>query len=163
VPERSSVTIEGRTNLHPVHAEATGVEGHLEAEVGDGALDLSVPPRARIELAVDRIRSGNALFEREMHRRVEARKFPTIVGELRTVEEVGPGRYRARGDLTFHGVTREVEGEVTVTVSQDHAVEVRGRQAFDIRDFGLEAPRLLLLRAEPEVTVEVHLVGVREP
>src|SRR5271165_4419932 len=119
VPDRCNVWISGRTNLHPVEATATGVTGFVEADLLGGALGPDPPPRARIELAVDRITSGNPLFVREMHRRIEARRHPTIVGELRRTEPLAGGRYQMSGDLTFHGVTRQVTGAVTVTREGD--------------------------------------------
>jgi hypothetical protein len=44
---------------------------------------MATPPSARLELAVDRLRSDNPLFERELRRRADARRHPGIVGELR--------------------------------------------------------------------------------
>ncbi|HXF56493.1 MAG TPA: YceI family protein [Actinomycetota bacterium] len=157
VPERSTVWIDARTNVHPVHAEATGVEGFVEARLEGDRLDLSARPGGRVELAVERIRSNNALFDGELRRRVEARRFPTIVGEVTEVREAGDGRYLVRGDLTFHGVTRTVEGTVTLSRSDPGTLRLEGEQTFDIRDFGLEPPRLLVLKAYPDVRVRVRL------
>ena len=32
------------------------------------------------------------------------------------------GRYRVQGNLTFHGVTREVEGEITLSAPDDRTL-----------------------------------------
>src|SRR6478736_10318699 len=108
VPERSVAEIEGRTNLHPVHARAEGLRGWVEAAVDGQRVALTPRPRAHVELAVDRIRSDNALFERELRRRIDARRYPTITGELRVLEAASGGsdRYRANGDIMFRGVSR---------------------------------------------------------
>jgi polyisoprenoid-binding protein YceI len=161
-PKRSRVEIEGRTNLHPISAAADGLRGTIDATVIDGRLAVDQQPSASLELEVDRIRSGNALFERELQRRAEARRFPTVTGDLRVIKGELDGRYTLEGDLTFHGVTRSVQGDVTVAIPDERSIRVDGAQVFDIRDFGLEAPKLLLLKADPEVTVRLHVEASRD-
>jgi hypothetical protein len=41
-------------------------------------------------------------------------------------------------------------------------VQLQGSSRFDIREFGMEAPRMLLLRVEPEVDIRIDVVAVRE-
>jgi polyisoprenoid-binding protein YceI len=152
-----------RTNLHPAHVEADGLEGFIDAEFSDGAIDPTAPAAARIEFPVGRLTSDNGLFKREVQKRIGARRHPSIVGELRTVRALDePGRYAVTGDLAFRGVTRSVEGEVHVGVSDQETLNVEGQQVFDIRDFGIEPPRLLMLKAYPDVTVRVRIVARRE-
>ena len=48
----------------------------------------------------------------------------------------------------------------------DHGVEPSrggvGHDRFDIRDFGMEPPRVLVLKVDPEVDVRVEIVAVKE-
>ena len=164
VPELSVAEIEGRTNLHPVHARGEGLLGWVEAAVDGDRVALIPEPSARVELAVDRIRSDNALFERELRRRIDARRHPMITGELRELAAAErPGRYRASGDITFRGVSRPATDDLRVTVVDGgRRLRVQGAHAFDIRDFGMDPPRLLLLKAMPEVTVRIHVEAERE-
>ena len=37
-PNRSKVWIEARSSMHPIHGEADGLEGSIEADVADGQL-----------------------------------------------------------------------------------------------------------------------------
>ena len=68
-----------------------------------------------------------------------------------------------RGKLSFHGATKPVEGEVTLrVVDGGHAIEVVGERAFDIRDYDLEPPRLLMLKVYPDIKVRGHVVAERE-
>jgi len=161
-PVSSHMWVDARTDLHPVHGEATGIDGWIEAALANGGLDLSDPPKARVELNVGSIRWGNALFNNELRRRIQARRYPTIVGELTEAREAGPGRYALRGDLSFRGVTRPVDGEVEVRIPGEDAIEVEGEQTFDIRDFNMDPPRMLMLKAYPDVKVRIHLVGKLE-
>jgi polyisoprenoid-binding protein YceI len=163
-PERSRVFIDARSTLHQIHSTTNGLDGFVELEMqGDGRLNLTVPPQGRMSLPVDRLRTGNRLEDRELKRRVNARRFPTIDGalvEMRATEK--DGRYRLRGDLTFLGVTRSYENDVDVAQLDDLTLQLSGSARFDVRDFGLEPPQLLLLKVEPEVTVRVEIVAARE-
>src|SRR5205807_2210508 len=153
---------EARSSVHTIHGSGRGIEGVVEAGLADGRLDPASAVRARVEVPVDRLTSGNPLSDTEMRRRIDARRFPTIVGEvLEMTPAPGAGRFAVRGDLTFHGVTRAVEGEVTVTVADDRTITVEGERVFDVREFGITPPRILMLRVEPEVTVRLRLVARR--
>ena len=163
-PDRSRVWIEARSSLHPIHSETTGLEGWLEMEIqGGGRVNLSVPPKALLELPVELLSSGNALYDREMRRRINARRFPTIRGELTEMKELDQdGKYAVRGDLTFHGVTRSIEGEITITAIDDHTIRLRGEKVFDIQDFDLDPPKILTLRVYPDVKVRIEVIAGRD-
>jgi len=164
VPDRSQVWIDATSNVHPIHTRTDGVEGFLEVAVeGDGELDLDVAPQGRLSLPVARLSSGNALEDRELQRRVDARRFRTIDGRLSHIKAAGgDGRYLVRGDVTFRGVTNSYEEEMTVARLDEWTLQLEGRATFDIRDFGMDPPRLLMLKVDPEVDVRVAIVARRE-
>ena len=163
-PARSRVAIEATSSLHPIHSETDGLEGWLELDVdGSGRVASDTVPRAHLELPVDRLRSGNAMEDRELRRRIDARRFPTITGELVAMEALGAdGRYRVRGDVTFKGVTRAREDEMTVAADGDGGLRLQGSSVFDIREFGMEPPRILFVKVAPHVTVTVDIVARKE-
>jgi polyisoprenoid-binding protein YceI len=161
-PVRSTVWIEARSSLHPIHGEATGLGGYLEVGLADGRLDLSAPAEMHIELPVEELRSGNALQDRELLRRIDADRFRRITGDARKVREAdGDGRYRVSGDVSFHGATRTLDGEVCVSAPDDRTLVVEGEQMFDIRDFNLKPPKVLMFRVEPEVKVRIQVTAER--
>lgn len=162
-PERSTVWVEARSSLHPIHGQATGLEGELDVEVSGDRLDLTTPPAAWLRLAVARLVSGNPLYDREMQRRVDARRYPTIEGQAREVAAAAgeAARYRVRGDITFHGITRSVAGEVTVTVPGPGTLVVEGEQEFDVRDFDVKPPRIAMLKVHPQVRIRVRIESHR--
>jgi polyisoprenoid-binding protein YceI len=132
----------------------------VEVEVADGALRGLTG--GRIEVPVRSLRSGNPVEDAELQRRIDARRFPSIVGEMRKVTALGDdGRFRVEGDLSFHGVTRAIDGKLLVRREGDR-LQVEGEQVFDVRDFGIKPPRILMLRVEPEVRVEIRLVAEAE-
>ena len=63
---------------------------------------------------------------------------------------------------TFRGVTRSYESEMTFAQLDDQTIRLEGSSTFDIRDFGMEPPRILLLRVHPDVDVRVEVVATRE-
>jgi polyisoprenoid-binding protein YceI len=164
VPERSWVEIHARSSLHPIESRTDGLEGYLELEVmSSGRVDLTAPMVGRLSLDVSRLSSGNALEDRELRRRIDARRFPTIDGVLTEMRDTGTdGRYRVSGDLTFRGVTRTFEDEMVFTSDADGEIQLVGESTFDVRDFGMDPPRVLMLKVEPEVRVTAHLTAVRE-
>lgn len=163
VPTRSRVWIKARSNVHPIHSEASGLDGWLDLELSADALDLDHAPAGHLEFPVEQLASGNPLEDREMRRRIDARRYPTIAGDLRTMKPAAdPGSYVVRGDLTFRGVTRTYEDEMTLQVIDQHTVGLDGESTFDIRDFGMEPPRILMLKVYPDVTVRVQIVAEKE-
>lgn len=156
-PARSRVSIHARSSLHPIHTEADGLDGWLEMTLSDGDVDsLS----GHIEFPVEKLTSGKDLEDKELRRRIDSRRFPTISGDIETIKPTDtPGRYLVAGALTFRGVTRRYEDEVTVVVTDGSTVSVEGQSVFDIRDFGMEPPRILMLKVEPQVTVRIDVVA----
>jgi polyisoprenoid-binding protein YceI len=161
LPDRSELWAEARSTLHPVRLHTTGLAGVLELEVRGDHLEL-VPP-THVEVETERLRSGNALVDGELRRRLDSRKFPRIRGELtRSVAGSGDGRSRLTGELTLHGVTRTLEAEVTVRQLDERTLEIEGARSIDMRDFGLPPPSFLMFRMQPEVQVRAKLVAERE-
>ena len=162
-PGRSRLWFEARSSLHPIKAEATGVGGFVEAELNADGLDLKVAPQGKLDIDVDSVKTGNMLYDREIERQLDVRKYPRFRAEIVEVKELEAGRrYQIRGNLSVHGVTKPVQGEVKLRVLDDGSFEAEGEQTFDIRDFGLTPPRILMLKVYPEIKVRAHVVGQKQ-
>jgi polyisoprenoid-binding protein YceI len=164
VPERSRVSIDARSSLHPIHTETDGLEGWVELDVADGAkVNLAAPPAGHLELPVEQLRSGNALEDRELQRRIDARRYPTIAGDLSLMKDTAhDGRYLVAGDLTFRGVTRRCQDEMIVERLDPRTIRLSGESTFDVRDFGMEPPRILMFKVQPDVKVAVEIIAEKE-
>jgi polyisoprenoid-binding protein YceI len=164
-PERSYVWIDARSNVHPIHSTTDGLEGFIDITfTPDGAVDIGAPVQGTLSLSVDHLRSGNRMEDRELQRRIDSRRYPTIEGVLdKLVRSDGSQSYRVSGDITFRGVSRHHEDVMIITTLDEGTIRLVGRSTFDIREFGMEAPRVLLLKVEPEVDIRVEINGVREP
>ena len=175
-PERSTITIDASSSVHPIHTEAGGLEGWVEVERGSGGeIDVARSARAHLEFPVDRLRSGKTLEDRELRRRIDAKRFPTIVGELEALAAAPLGadnrdggaadsgsRYQVTGDLTFKGHTKRYVHVMQWTFEDDRTLRLQGAAEFDVRDFAMEPPKILLLKVHPEVDVRVDVYAVRD-
>jgi hypothetical protein len=164
-PIRSCVWVDARSSLLPIKTQTRGLRGWVDvALLSGGGVDLDLPVQGRLEISVDRLSSGNHLYDRELKRRIDARTHPLIIGQITGVRSTEvDGRYRVTGDLAFHGETRVFEHEMTITVSGESTIELKGDRVFDIREFGMKPPSMLMLKVYPEVAVRIELYGSREP
>jgi polyisoprenoid-binding protein YceI len=164
VPDRAAVVFVARSSAGAITFGATGIEGSIEAEVdGDAVVSTRVPPAARLEVPIEKLTSGNQLYDAELMRRVDARLFPNAVVELREVSPVGAtGRYHVEGDLTFHGVTQAMGGTVSVSFPSPGSMVVEGEQVLDMRLFEINPPTVAMLRIYPDVRVQLHIEASTE-
>lgn len=133
-PDRSRVTIDARSSVHPIHSEAGGLEGYVELGVDSGGVDLAEPASAQLSFPVSNLKSGNGLEDREMFRRIEARRFPAITGVLTEIRADGrPGRYQVSGDVTFRGLTCRCQDFMDIELTgAGQAIRLTGESTFDI-------------------------------
>ena len=158
VPDRSVVMIEVRSSVGPISFGAVGLTGWIDAAVAHGVIRPGSHPQAHVQIAIDGLSSGNNLYDAELLRRIDARRFPHARIDLRDTVAIGTAsRYRLAGELEFHGVTRAVNGTVDVAVLSDERLMITGEQVFDIRDYDVQSPTVLMLRIYPDVRVHLHV------
>jgi PadR family transcriptional regulator, regulatory protein PadR len=161
-PERSAVLIDARSTVGPICFATVGVEGALYAAMVDGAVSTEIPPSGWLTIDVSGLSSGNKIYDAELQRRIDSRRFPSAKVELRECAPSAPGsRYRIRGELTFHGISRPAEGTVCVEAPAGDRLVISGEQVFDIRDFAVPSPTMLMLRIFPDVRVRLHAEAAR--
>ncbi len=116
---------------------------------GSFSLDPADPTKGRLEFTVptDSIDTGNTA--RDGHLKgpdfFNAKQFPTITFKSKSVASAGPSTFDVKGDLTLHGVTKEVAVKVELTGT---APGMRGGKIagilseFTIKrsDFGMKNP-----------------------
>ena len=89
-------------------------------------------------------------------------RYPTIAGRLTDVATDGaPPGYVVTGEISFHGKVRTFSHGMQIA-AQGAAVSLTGEDVFDIREFGMKPPSMLMVRVYPEITVRVELHGDRE-
>lgn len=150
--ERASVTIVATSSVHPIRTSGS-VSGWFEAALADTAFTAGEAIEGRLEIPLDELSSGNPLIDREMRRRTDIGVHSVIVAEIETAEPVGGSTALVTGTVEFLGVETLVEGEVSVVPGP----RLTGVGEFDVRWWNLEPPKLLMLRVDPVVTVEIDL------
>ena len=51
---------------------------------------------------------------------------------------------------------------MTISAPDEHSLVIEGEQTFDIRDFGVQPPKILMLKVHPDVRVRVKVVARQE-
>ena len=51
---------------------------------------------------------------------------------------------------------------MTIGAVDEQTIQLAGKSQFDIREFGMEPPRVLLLKVSPEVDVRVEIFAAKE-
>lgn len=156
VPGESHVAFHGESSVHPIETAASP-QGWFSAEItseglGDGTA------AGHIEIAVAGLSSGNPLLDRETKRRTDAKQYPTISGDLTEVLAIDGTSADIEGRISFRGEDVDVEGRIEFAEIAPGRIVVEGEGVFDVRWWGLEPPKLLMLKVHPEVTVRIRLV-----
>ena len=162
VPERSKIWAEARSSLHPIKVETTGLEGFVEMTIVDGHIDTNAPVSGNVELDASLLKTGNGLYDRELASKLEIRKYPRVRGRIISVKALDSGTsYRVQGELSLHGQSSAVQGDVQMRMIDATTVEFQGEQTIDIRNFGLEPPKFLMLKVYPDV--KLRGLGIAQP
>ena len=151
-PAAATISFNASTSLHPVVAAAP-VSGWFEADLSADGFVPGTSIVGRLEIPVGDIRSGNPLYDAETRRRIDVRAHPLIVAELTTTLAVDGASASVEGTVDFHGETVLLEGELTL----EPGPLLTGEGTIDIRWWGLQPPRLLAFRVEPEVVIGINL------
>jgi polyisoprenoid-binding protein YceI len=158
---RSSVEISGKSSLHPIHGTLApgSLTGKLEATVTDAKIDLAEQTSGHVEFPVEAMHFGNNMYDRELPKRLDTSRYPSVSFELERLEERSAGRYTMAMTVGFHGKSETVEEEMELKLLDDKTLSVSGEHRFDIREFGVEPPRMLGMKVHPEFTVKIELVA----
>ena len=161
--DRSALLIEARSSVGPISFGSTAIEGYLEADLDETTGELTGSPSAHLSVRLDTLRSGNKVYDAELLHRVDARRHPATSVVLRDAARIGlSDRYEVTGELTFHGITRVLTGTVAVSAPGSGKLLVAGEHVFDMRDFDIAAPTVLMLRIYPDVRVQLQLEAERD-
>jgi polyisoprenoid-binding protein YceI len=152
--EAQNVTT-GRWQLDPNHTLVefsgkhmliTTVKGHFKGVRGTIVLDEADPSSSSVEVEIDAASLYSGVDYRDNHLKsadfLEVEKYPTITFKSARVEPEGSNHAKVIGDLTIHGVTREVvlDTELTGRGKNPMGQEViafDAKTSINRKDFGL--------------------------
>lgn len=134
------------------------MDGCIKLAVNGSGVDMGVTPTATLSIDMAALRSGNALYDAELLRRMDARRHPTTFVELGDAAAIGDAdRYQVTGAVTLHGIRRNISGVLQVSELGGGRLRVVVEQVIDIRDFDIAPPSRLMLRIYPDVRVQLQL------
>ncbi len=97
------------------HLMVTNVRGEFSGVSGTVVFDAENPANSKVEAAIDATTIQTRDSQRDQHLKsadfLDVERFPKITFVSKKVAPAG-GEWRVTGDLTIHGVTREVVLEV---------------------------------------------------
>jgi polyisoprenoid-binding protein YceI len=98
------------------HLMVSNVRGEFSGVAGTVVFDAEDPANSKVEAAIDATTIQTRDSQRDQHLKsadfLDAEKFPRITFASKKVIPVGDAEWRVVGDLTIHGVTREVALDV---------------------------------------------------
>ncbi len=125
--------------------------------------------KADVTIDVTRIDTGNESRDKDLRGSgfFEVEKYPTATFKSKIVQPGGAGQLRLVGDLTMHGVTKEVtldvEGPSAVVTTQNGGLKIGATATTKInrREFGLNYNSLIeagpVVADEVTVTIDLEL------
>jgi polyisoprenoid-binding protein YceI len=155
------------------HLMISNVRGELRKVAGTVQADDQDPTRSVIEATIDPASIDTREAKRDEHLRsadfLDVEHYPTITFRSKKITKTADRRYKVVGDLTLHGVTREVTLDVdgpTPPMTDPRGNVRAGAQAttrIDRRDFGITWSKALdgggvVVGNDLDVTIDVEAV-----
>ena len=153
---------------HMMVATVRGTLGPISGTVEYDGKDVSTI-KADIKIDVTKINTGSAPRDKDLRDGgfFEVDKYPTMTFKSKRVQPGGAGTFHMIGDLTMHGVTKEVtldvEGPSPAVKVQNGGLKVGATATTKInrRDFGLNYNSVIEAGAvvgdEVTVTIDIEL------
>lgn len=155
------------------HMMISTVRGQFRSFTGTASGDPASPASATIEASIDAASIDTANEKRDGHLKtadfLDVEKFPKITFKSKKIEVAGAGKVKVTGDLTLHGVTKEVVLDVegpTAIVKDPMGNTKAGAHAttkINRKDFGIVWNKAmdgggLMVGDEIDVTIDVEAV-----
>jgi polyisoprenoid-binding protein YceI len=164
---RNLATVESETEYEAFTGKTTKVSGALKFDSakksGSGFLVIDVASvNTGIPLRDEHMRSAQWM---------DAEKFPTIRFETKSVRNTGGDNYDVVGNLTMHGVTKQVTMKATVRFRaaselnkqngfDGDVLQVKGKVDVKLSDFGVKIPAPAANKVSNEVTLGISAYAV---
>jgi polyisoprenoid-binding protein YceI len=161
VSEMSAVLVGAKSTAGPITFGTVTVDGRAEFAMTGIDLDAAVPISAYMRIPVASLESGNRLYDSELQRRLDQRRFPIITVEMCTAASEGGGRFVAEGDLTISGTTRRQTGFLDLAMPDENTMVATGSEDVDMREFDIDLPSILAFKIYPDVSVQFRLTATR--
>jgi polyisoprenoid-binding protein YceI len=171
--------------IDPVHSSAqfavrhlmvSTVRGTLGPVTGTMNLDETDPTKSSVEASVDANGIDTREAKRDAHLKspdfFDVAKYPTITFKSKKVTKVNDTKFQVSGDLTMHGVTREVvldvEGAPKPFKDPMGNLKLGGSATTKLnrKDFGIQWNKAMdgggvVVGDNVDVTIDIELIGAK--
>jgi hypothetical protein len=161
VPEQSAVIVQAKSSLGPISFATMTLEGRAEFAMSGVDIDSAVPVAAFMKIPVISLESGNTLYDSELRRRLDQRRYPLITVRMNTARSRAGGQFATEGDLTIHAATRRLTGVVHLSMPDENTLIATGNEDLDMREFDIDLPSILAFKIYPDVNVGFRLTATR--
>jgi len=160
------------------HLMVSTVRGEFSKVSGTVNLDEQDPTKSLLEATIDTASINTRVEKRDQHLKspdfLDVAKYPTIAFKSKKIEKVSDTKFKVTGDLTLHGVTKEVvlEVEGSTKASKDPSGNLRiggvATTKINRQDFGVQWNKALetggvVVGDEVAITIDVELTKKAEP
>jgi len=159
------------------HMVVSNVRGEFDGPSGTVAFDpKDIPGTLKVQASIDAktINTRNPDRDKDLRSSLffDVDKFPRITFASKRAEAAGAGRFKLIGDLTMHGVTKEVTLDVQGPTQEikdiwgGARIGATATTTVDRREFGLLYNRVLEAGGAVvgnEVTITIDLEVTRQP
>jgi polyisoprenoid-binding protein YceI len=155
------------------HLMVSTVRGTLGKATGTVNLDEADPTKSTVEASIDVNGVDTREPKRDQHLKspdfFDVEKYPTVTFKSKKVTKVSDTKYKVAGDLTMHGVTKEVvldvEGTPKPLTDPSGNVKLGGVATTKVnrKDFGIVWNSAMdgggvVVGDEVDVTIDIELV-----
>ncbi len=155
------------------HMMVSNVRGQFSNIKGTVTYDPANPASSKVEATLDSATINTQNQKRDDHLKspdfFDVAKFPSIKYVSKKVEQVSPGKLKVTGDLSIHGVTKEVV--LDVDGPTDEVMDMQGKPRrgatasakLNRKDFGLTWNKVLeaggvAVGEEVTITIDLELI-----
>jgi polyisoprenoid-binding protein YceI len=153
------------------HMMVSNVRGEFTKVSGTVDGDEKTPTQAVINATIDATSINTREAKRDDHLKsadfLDVAKYPTLTFKSKRIEPSGTGQFKVTGDLTLHGVTREVVldvSDVTPPIKDPMGKTRAGAHAttkIDRKDFGINWSKAmdgggLLVGNDVDISIDVE-------
>lgn len=156
----SKFVVGGTSTLHDWEMVSNECKGSITYTLIGDALSFE---NVSVNVQVETLKSGKKTMDKKCYDALKYKKFPVIGYEFKSMSDLqskGGGSYTAvfNGNLTIAGNTKNVPINVTIDASAK-TINIKGRKAFKMTDFGVEPPTALLgtIKTGDDITIDFNL------
>jgi polyisoprenoid-binding protein YceI len=169
-------------NIDPAHSAAhfsvrhlmiSNVRGEFTKISGSALVNSADHTKSSVEITIDAASINTREPQRDEHLRsadfLDVAKYPTLTFRSKRIEPLGPEEFKVSGDLTIHGVTKEVTFDIegpTPPVKDPWGnirAGITAAAKINRKDFGVAFNALtetggVVVGDEVKITIEAELI-----